>query len=978
MTRQRKRASDMASSRRDTTARGKGSGRAASRTSSRKKPAARRVAATAGAETARLRQDRLRTTNWKRWGPYLADRQWGTVREDYSPDGSCWTYFPHDQARSRAYRWGEDGLLGITDRECRLCFAVAMWNGRDPILKERLFGLTNGEGNHGEDVKECYYYLDSTPTHSYMKGLYKYPQAVFPYESLVQENARRGLNDPEYEITDTGVFDDNRYFDVFVEYAKAGPDDICIRITVANRGPDPASLHLLPTLWFRNTWSSGCTHEGCFLKPAIRRISDTRLQANHVTLGQFCLEAEPAEGQRPQILFTENETNNLRLFGAPNVSPFVKDAFDQYLIDGNAESINPGYTGTKAAVHYRFDVQAGGEVQVRLRLFALDQAPGSAFGRRFDRTFKDRIAEADAFYRRVIPAEQPVERKQIARQAYAGLLWNKQFYHYVVKDWLDGDSNFPAPPASRNEGRNADWTHLFNRDVISMPDKWEYPWYAAWDLAFHMIPFARLDPDFAKSQLLLFLREWYMHPSGQLPAYEFNFDDVNPPVHAWACWRVYKMTGPRGRRDIEFLERAFEKLLLTFTWWVNRKDITGKHVFAGGFLGFDNIGVFDRDKPVLPAGGYIEQADGTAWMAFFCGTMLSMALELAGHNPVYEDIASKFFEHFVHISDAINTLGGTGLWDEKDGFYYDQVAVAGRRQQLGLRSMVGLMPLLAAEVLDGRVLDRFPGFGKRARWFMENRKDLAHRITYMASGKCDGHRRYLLAIPSAENLRRVLRYMLDENEFLSPFGIRSLSRAYRDHPYVLRFDNHEHRVTYTSAESTSRMFGGNSNWRGPIWFPVNYLLIEALERYHHFYGDKFQVECPTGSGRMLNLKQVATELSSRLVRLFVPDQDGNRPAHAHLPAFTHGPGWRDLIQFYECFDGDTGRGVGASHQTGWTALVARLLENGRRAATTEEAARPGPSWRKASEEAHTGHPPRNVAVTEKRSPHRRQPTRASG
>jgi hypothetical protein len=924
-----------------------------------------RAVSPAQAETARLRDDLKRVANWKRWGPYLADRQWGTVREDYSADGDCWGYFPHDHARSRAYRWGEDGLLGITDRQCRLCFGLALWNGADPILKERLFGLTNTQGNHGEDVKECYFYLDSTPTHSYMKALYKYPQTAFPYDQLLQENARRGPTDPEFEITDTNAFADNRYFDVFAEYAKAGPNDICIRITVANRGTEPATIHLLPTLWFRNTWSPGCTHEGCFVKPSIRRISDTGLQADHVTLGRFYFEAEPVAGQSPQMLFTENETNNLRLYGAANPSYFVKDSFHQYAVEGKQEAVNPEGIGTKAAAYYRFEVPAGGEIVVRLRLFAEDEAPRTAFSRSFDQTFKARIDEADAFYRKVILQNLSEEQKRISRQAYAGLLWNKQFYHYVIKDWLDGDPNMPPPPASRKDGRNADWTHLFNRDVISMPDKWEYPWYATWDLAFHMIPFARIDPDFAKGQLHLFLREWYMHPNGELPAYEFNFNDANPPVHAWACWRVYKMTGPRGKRDIEFLERAFQKLLLVFTWWVNRKDLHGKHIFAGGFLGLDNIGVFDRSNPVLPAGGRIEQADGTAWMAFFCGTMLSIALELAEHNRVYEDIASKFFEHFIHITDAINSLGGTGLWDEQDGFYYDQVHMDDRSEQLRLRSLVGLIPLLAAEVLDCRRIEKFPGFSKRTRWFIENRQDLARHIAYMTEGKADGRRGFLLAIPSRERLERVLHYMLDENEFLSPFGIRSLSRVHKDNPYVLRLDSQEHRVQYMPAESDNRLFGGNSNWRGPIWFPTNYLLIEAFERYHRFYGDDLRVECPTGSGRMMNLKQVADELSTRLMRIFLPDENGCRPAHRHLPGFAEDPHWRDLILFYECFDGDTGRGVGASHQTGWTALVARMLEDSRRATTTEQAAEPGPGLRE-----------REWTRGEKRQPAARRPARA--
>lgn len=902
------------------------------------------------AELARLREDAKRTANWKRWGPYLADRQWGTVREDYSPDGSCWTYLPHDQARSRAYRWGEDGLLGITDRECRLCFALALWNGKDAILKERFFGLTNLEGNHGEDVKEVYFYLDNTPTHSYMKALYKYPQAAFPYDHLVQENAQRGLDAPEYELTDTGIFTENRYFDVLVEYAKAGPNDILIQVTAANRGPDPAPLHVLPTLWFRNTWSCGCTHEGCWDKPSIRRTGETGLEASHDTLGRFYFEAEPVKGQpAPRMLFTENETNNLRLFGGANASDYVKDSFHQYVVEGKPEAVNSLDVGTKAAAHYSFDIPPGQQVKIHLRLFAEDEAPRSPFGRNFDQTFKARIAETDGFYQKVIPQALAEEQKAISRQAYAGLLWNKQFYHYVVKDWLDGDPAAPLPPPQRKEGRNYDWTQLFSRDVLSMPDKWEYPWFAAWDLAFHMIPFARIDPDFAKGQLLLLLREWYMHPNGQLPAYEFSFDDVNPPVHAWACWRVYKMTGLRGQRDVEFLERAFQKLMLTFTWWVNRKDVAGKHVFAGGFLGLDNIGVFDRSKPILPADGYIEQADGTAWMAFFCGTMLAMALELAAHDKAYEDIASKFFEHFVHITDAINTLGGTGLWDEQDGFYYDQMHAGTCQRQLRLRSLVGLIPLLAVEVIDSRMLDKFPGFAKRMRWFLDNRQELSRHISYMIAGKSDGQRRYLLAIPSRERLERVLRYMLDENEFLSPFGVRSLSRAYKDSPYVLNIDGQEHRVAYEPAESNSRMFGGNSNWRGPVWLPINFLLVEALQRYHYFYGNEMKVECPVGSGRQMNLLEVSEELSSRLMRLYLPDESGLRPALAQVPCFAQDPFWHEMMWFFEYFDGDTGRGVGASHQTGWTALVARLLEDSRRAATCEQALEARPSWRRQKE-----------------------------
>jgi hypothetical protein len=892
--------------------------------------AKRQAASPARAEFARLAEDVRRAANWKRWGPYLSERQWGTVREDYSADGSCWDYLPHDHARSRAYRWGEDGLLGITDRECRLCFALALWNGRDPILKERLFGLTNTQGNHGEDVKEAYFYLDSTPTHSYMKALYKYPHAAFPYEQLIEQNQRRGVQEPEYEIIDTGAFAEDRYFDVFAEYAKGSPNDILIRITIANRGPEAAGVHVLPMLWFRNTWTGGCQHEGCWAKPSIRRAGDRRLQADHETLGRFYLAVEPVPGEAaPQMLFTENETNNLRLFGAANASNFVKDAFHQYVVEGNQQAVNGEGVGTKAAACFHFEVPAGREITVRLRLFAKDESPGAPFGKGFDRTFNARMKEADEFYRQVIPQALTAEPKNISRQAYAGLLWNKQFYHYVVKDWLEGDPEAPAPPPQRRSGRNNDWTHLYARDVLSMPDKWEYPWFAAWDLAFHMIAFARIDPDFAKHQLVLLLREWYQHPNGQMPAYEFNFDDVNPPMHAWACWRVYKMTGPRGKRDMDFLERSFQKLLMTFAWWVNRKDVRGKHIFAGGFLGLDNIGVFDRSKPLFRSDEYMEQADGTAWMAFFCGTMLSMALELAGHDAVYEDVASKFFEHFVHITDAINSLGGTGLWDEQDGYYYDQLWRHDSTQQLRVRSLVGLIPLLAVEVIDSKVLEKFPGFAKRMKWFLENRKDLARHISYMVSGKADGQRRYLLAIPSRQRLERVLGYMLDEREFLSPFGVRSLSRVYKDNPYVLRLDGREHCIAYEPAESSGRMFGGNSNWRGPVWFPVNYLLIEALERYHHFYGDGLTVECPVGSGRRMNLKQVAEELSNRLVRIFLPDGNGVRPCHAAVPCFAQDRHWRDLIWFYECFDGDTGRGVGANHQTGWTALVARMLEDRR-------------------------------------------------
>jgi hypothetical protein len=867
-------------------------------------------------ESRRLAEDGARTKNWKRWGPYLSERQWGTVREDYSATGECWDYFPHDQARSRAYRWGEDGLLGLTDRECRLCFAVALWNGRDPILKERLFGLGGTEGNHGEDVKECYFYLDATPTHSYLKALYKYPQAEFPYAALVAENSRRGKRDREYEITDTGVFEDNRYFDVFVEYAKASPDDILIRLTIANRGPEPAALHLLPTLWFRNSWSWGRHGEGYWDKPLIAVAGPGLLSAKHATLGEFQFAAEAAS----EFLFTENETNAERIFQARNITPYVKDAFHEYVVGGRRDQVNPAGTGTKAAAFYTLQVPVGGQVAVRLRLSSRAEATAQPFDAGFDHVFERRLAEADAFHDTRTPKSVAPEARRIIRQADAGLLWSKQFYHYIVRDWLQGDPAQPPPPPQRLTGRNSDWTHLFNRDVLSMPDKWEYPWYAAWDLGFHTLPLARLDPSFAKEQLVLMLREWYMHPNGQLPAYEFAFDDANPPVHAWACWRVFKMTAPRAGRDRTFLSRCFQKLLINFTWWVNRKDLEGNHLFSGGFLGLDNIGVFDRSKP-LPTGGHLEQADGTAWMAFYSATMLSIALELSRDNPATEDVASKFFEHFIAIADAMNNLGGYGLWDEQDGFYYDQLHVDRQSVPVRVRSLVGLIPILAVEVLERDLIDRLPGFRKRLDWFLENRQDLASHIScFMPS---DGRR--LLAIPSKERLLRVLRYMLDENEFLSPHGIRSVSKIHERQPYTFYVGGEAHTVRYCPGESDTGLFGGNSNWRGPIWFPINYLLVEALERYHHFYGDSLKVECPTGSGRMMNLKEVAREISSRLAGLFLPDAQGRRPCHGGDERFARDPNWKDLLLFHEYFHGDTGRGLGASHQTGWTALAVRAL-----------------------------------------------------
>ena len=878
-------------------------------------------------ETQRLAEDEKRAANWKRWGPYLSERQWGTVREDYSADGNCWEYLSHDASRSRAYRWGEDGLLGFTDRECRLCFAIALWNDRDPILKERLFGLTNPEGNHGEDVKENYYYLDSTPTHSYCRALYKYPQGEFPYDRLVDENKARGKEQNEYELEDTGAFDGDRYFDVQAEYAKAGPDDILIRITCSNRGPDAAVLHVLPTVWFRNSWSWGITSEDGEGKPKLSKAGPAAVLADHPTLGQFRLDVEhlgPAEGGGPQLIFTENETNVARLFDGENYSAYVKDAFHAYVCQGTTAAVNPANVGTKAAAYYALDMPAGAETVIRLRLTSVATAAADPFGPSFDKTFALRLKEADRFYANHIPATLPGAEREVARQAYAGLMWSKQFYYYVVKDWLAGDPEQPKPPKNRKRGRNADWKHVFARDVLSMPDKWEYPWFAAWDLAFHLVTFAHVDPGFAKGQLLLLLREWYMHPNGQLPAYEFGFNDVNPPVHAWACWRVYKMTGDRGHRDVEFLRRVFLKLMMNFTWWVNRKDPGGRNVFSGGFLGLDNIGVFDRNQP-LPDGGTLEQADGTAWMAFYCSTMLAMAVELAEAEPAYEDAASKFLEHFVAIVDATNTLGGTGLWNEQDGFYYDQIFKDGVATPLKVRSLVGLIPLIAVENLRIDVIAKLKGFDKRTQWFFKHRPDLAQHITPEAVSIDRNQASYLLAVPSKDRLLRSLAYMLDEDEFLSPYGLRSVSKFHHDHPYVYEAGDKKWQVAYEPAESRSSLFGGNSNWRGPIWFPINFLIIEALERYHYFYGEELTVEFPTRSGNRLTLKQVARQLSMRLVKLFIPDEHGNRPCLGGDARYATDPHWRDLVLFHEYFDADTGRGCGASHQTGWTALVARIL-----------------------------------------------------
>jgi hypothetical protein len=881
-------------------------------------------------EETRLLEARQRTAHWKRWGPYLSERAWGTVREDYSADGAAWEYLPHDHARSKAYRWGEDGIAGISDRRQFLCFAIALWNGRDPILKERLFGLTGSEGNHGEDVKEYYFYLDSTPTHSYMKYLYKYPQAEFPYARLVQENRGRDRRAPEFELIDSCVFAENRYFDVQVEYAKDAPEDVSIRISVTNRGPETATLDLLPTLWFRNTWCWGTGADDGAMgplpqnsadfhpKPRLWKAGDCVVECEHFYLGQRVLTCErPAEW-----LFTENETNSARLYGVANASPYVKDSIHEAVVHGNMAAVNPAHSGTKVAAHYHLDIGPGETTIVRLRLADSERAVEDC-----DRIFAERIAEADAFYAPLAPPDSSEDLRRVQRQAFAGMLWSKQFYYYDLKRWLKGDPSQPAPPAERNRGRNCDWEHLYNADVISMPDKWEYPWYAAWDLAFHCIPLALVDPDFAKEQLVLMLREWYMHPNGQIPAYEWALGDVNPPVHAWAAWRVYKIDAKRtGQPDVAFLERIFHKLMLNFTWWVNRKDAEGRNLFQGGFLGLDNIGVFDRSAP-LPTGGYIEQSDGTSWMAMYTLNMLAIALELAHRDPVYEDVASKFFEHFVHITHAMNHMArdGVGLWDEADGFYYDVLHLPdGARHPLKVRSMVGLIPLFAVETLDPEVVANLPGFRRRMEWFLNNHDDIRDHIEEQRTP--DGSIRRLLSVVNLKRLPRVLRYMLDEEEFLSPHGIRSVSRFHREHPYTLVVDGHEHRVDYEPAESSTGLFGGNSNWRGPIWFPVNFLLVEALQKFHHFTGDRFRVELPTGSGQEVTLWDAAGEISRRLNHIFLHDERGRRPVNGGTQKFQTDPHWRDLVSFYEYFHGDNGAGIGASHQTGWTGLVAKLVQ----------------------------------------------------
>jgi hypothetical protein len=871
----------------------------------------------ATAEHRRLAEDARGERPWKRWGPYLSERQWGTVREDYSPHGTAWDYLPHDAARSRAYRWGEDGIAGVSDDRGLLCLAVALWNGRDPILKERLFGLTNSEGNHGEDVKELYYYLDATPTHSYLRMLYKYPQREFPYARLVDENRRRGKEQPEFELTDTGIFDERRYFDVFVEYAKAEADDLLMRITVHNRGPEEARIDVLPQLWFRNTWS----WTDAAARPELRATNEREISAHHPDLGGYVLHCDGDA----TLLFCDNDTNAARLFGA-GTPGYFKDAFHEYVVAGRGDAVNPLRAGTKAAAHYRLTVPSGEARQVRLRLTGASRPP-APFGD-FDAIVASRRREADDFYAALQGGIPDAARRDVQRQAFAGLLWSKQFYYYDVPQWLRGDPAQPPPPPERRQGRNREWQHLNNADVLSMPDKWEYPWYAAWDLAFHCVPLALVDAAFAKSQLVLLARAWYMHPNDQLPAYEWALGDVNPPVHAWAAWRVFAIDRKQRRDDgdLAFLERILHKLMLNFTWWVNRKDVRGNNIFQGGFLGLDNVGVFDRGGP-LPTGGHINQSDGTSWMAMYSLNLMRIALELARHNPVYEDIATKFFEHFLQIAGAMSNMAGdgSGLWDEQDEFFYDVLELPdGARFPLRLRSMVGLIPLFAVETLEPELLDSVPGFRERLQWFLDYRPDLASLVSrWHEPGR--GERR-LLSLLRGHRMKCLLRRMLDEAEFLSEFGVRSLSRHHRDAPYVLSDRGQSFDVRYEPAESTSGLFGGNSNWRGPVWFPVNFLLIESLQKFHHYYGDDFRVEYPTGSGTFVTLNDVADGLTGRLTRLFLPDPGGRRPGAREHGALTDDPHFSDHVLFHEYFDGDDGRGLGASHQTGWTGLVAKLLQ----------------------------------------------------
>ena len=867
-------------------------------------------------EQQRLDEATSRKSDWKGWGPYLSERAWGTVREDYSANGSAWTYFPHDHARSRVYRWNEDGLGGICNRDQVVCFALGLWNEKDPILKERLYGLTGPEGNHGEDVKEYYFYLDSTPTHSYMKMLYKYPQREFPYAQLIRKNEGRSREIPEYELSDTGVFDGDRYFDVEIEYAKADAEDILVKITAHNRGPEAAPLHLLPTLWYRNTWSWG--HEGA-VKPVMRKIGDGAVKVEHPDQTYYFY----AEGPQ-DLLFCENESNIQRLFGTQNKSRYVKDGINNAVVHGDLQAVN-GQEGTKVSPHYITMIPAKKSQTIRLRITR--EAHVRAFDR-FDEVFATRIGEADSFYKGIQAESLTPDERMVQRQAFAGLLWTKQWFHYDVSTWLNGDPSGPLPPESRKTGRNAEWGHMHCADVISMPDKWEYPWFAAWDLAFHCVPLAMIDPALAKRQLTLMLREWYMHPNGQIPAYEWIFGDVNPPVHAWAAWRVYKIEKKaKGVGDTAFLERIFHKLIINFTWWVNRKDASGKNVFQGGFLGMDNIGVFDRSRP-LPTGGHLEQSDGTSWMGMYCLNLMSIALELARTNKAYEDVATKFFEHFMYIAQAMNHMGGEKLelWSEKDEFFYDVLQVPNSHPfKLRIKSMVGLIPLFAVETIDPEVLEELPQFKRRMDWFLEHRPEMANLVSRWEV-KGAGGKRHLIALLRGHRMKRLLKHMLNEDEFLSPGGIRGLSREHADNPYILHVGNEEFRVDYEPGDSRTGLFGGNSNWRGPVWMPVNYLILESLQKFHHYFSDDFLVECPTGSGKKMTLWEVSLELGRRLSGIFLRGADGRRPVYGNDERFQNDPHWRDLVLFYEYFHGDTSQGLGASHQTGWTALVAKLIQ----------------------------------------------------
>ena len=883
----------------------------------------------ATSEVLRLFEDRKTGTPWKKWGPYLSERQWGTVREDYSENGDAWNFFTHDHARSRAYRWGEDGIGGISDDKQYLCFALGLWNGKDPILKERLFGLTNSQGNHGEDVKEYYFYLDSTPTHSYMKYLYKYPQAAFPYGNLVEVNSQRNREEMEYELLDTGVFDEDRYFDVFVEYAKSDPEDILVKITAINRGPETSELHLLPTLWFRNNWSAWIAESNrAEEKPTLRQIKTTKnlsvVQAIHSGLGEFTL---ACKGDVP-LYFTENETNHIKLFNSQeNESPFAKDGINDRVVDGNEAAVNPAKEGTKSSAHYRFGIGAGQKVEIRLRLTrSTGKNTGDPFGKGFDSLFKKRIKEAEEFYKSLTPPNVGADQVNVMSQAIAGMLWGKQYFFFDGDNWLDEHNSNPLHSGYKN-ARNSEWYHMFNEDIISMPDKWEYPWYAAWDLAFHTIPISIVDPDFAKEQMRLMLIGLYQHPNGQIPAYEWNFSDVNPPVHAWASLFLYRTEQMlSGKSDLQFLDAVFQKLLLNFTWWVNRKDRFGKNVFEGGFLGLDNIGVFDRSAP-LPTGGNLEQADGTAWMAFFSQNMLEIAVELTALNPAYEDMAVKFIDHFLFIARAMNQPGTESMWDEEDGFYYDLLRLPdGSCQRLKVRSLVGLLPLCAATVIEPEQWESIPRAMARVRERVRRIPELLEAIHPTAAGDRGVEGRGIMSLLNRGRLTRVLSKLLDENEFLGPYGIRSLSKFHESHPYVFHVDGVEYRVDYLPAESNTGMFGGNSNWRGPIWMPANGLIIRALLQYYRFYGNDFKVECPTGSGNMMNLYEVSKEISDRLISIFTQDENGKRPVFGGAEKFQNDPNWKDNLLFYEYFHGDNGAGLGASHQTGWTGLVAKLIQ----------------------------------------------------